>query len=289
MSILTKVFALLVSVLSIFLCGVMVVFVANTANYRAEADRLRAQVTAATTDAANSRKALDDVITRRDATHQILNSNYRTLEMQYDEMMRSMTVESQRRQQAESERTIAINLSRSLRETIDDMYATQNQIHAALNAAHEQMLTAQAQVVALRREVDGQRNRADQESTVRRQHEEKIYALEQSIEQLRSRLQQVSLASREMTYQADQVSQTSVAASGVPIRGQITEVRDDLASISVGSSSGVQQDMMFKVYRDNQYLGDLKVIYVEATESAGRLVLAQGDVFKGDAVTTGFN
>ena len=125
--------------------------------------------------------------------------------------------------------------------------------------------------------------------SISKQYREKIYALEDSLVQLRNQLQKVTIASRDPQVLGDQVSQAREVAPGIPIRGQITDVEDNLASISVGSASGVQKDMRFKVYRDDSYLGDLKIIYVQPDEAAGRLESQQSRIVKGDSVTTGFN
>ena len=159
----------------------------------------------------------------------------------------------------------------------------------ALDSAHEKMLHAQAQVVELRRELNGEQNRADQLESISKQYREKIHELEDSLVSLRNQLQEVTLASRDPAVLGDKVTQARQVAPGIPIRGQITDVDNNLASISVGSAAGVQKDMRFKVYRDDSYLGDLKITYVQPGESAGRLESQQSRIVKGDSVTTGFN
>lgn len=57
-----------------------------------------------------------------------------------------------------------------------------------------------------------------------------------------------------------------------PIRGEIVEVSGSLATISVGSSDGVRDGMVFVIYRGTEYIGDLEVTDVEPNLSAGRLM-----------------
>ena len=73
-----------------------------------------------------------------------------------------------------------------------------------------------------------------------------------------------------------------VAASA--IRGRVLEVQGNLVSISVGSSDGVQKDMVFVVYRDNDYIGDLRVTEVAPNRSAGRLIRSEGAARVNDMV-----
>jgi hypothetical protein len=75
-----------------------------------------------------------------------------------------------------------------------------------------------------------------------------------------------------------------------PIRGEVKQVRGNLASISVGSADGVSEGMTFLIYRRGpkgskpQYLGSLKVTRVDANESAGNIEQSAGDIRSGDVV-----
>ena len=74
-------------------------------------------------------------------------------------------------------------------------------------------------------------------------------------------------------------------AVAVPIRGQITELADDLVAISVGSSSGVRKGMTFIIYRGGEYLGKLVVEMVEPDRAGGRITTRVGQIQVGDYVT----
>jgi len=84
---------------------------------------------------------------------------------------------------------------------------------------------------------------------------------------------------------AEQEQVTALSeVSGSPIRARITEVSGNLATISVGSSDGVAQDMVFVIYRGLDYIGDLKISKVEPGQAAGRIVRSTGTVKIGDEV-----
>lgn len=73
-----------------------------------------------------------------------------------------------------------------------------------------------------------------------------------------------------------------------PIRGEVTDVKDGLASISVGSSDGVVEGMTFLLYRAGvagskpMYLGTLRVTRVEANACAGSVETTEGQIRPGD-------
>jgi hypothetical protein len=67
-------------------------------------------------------------------------------------------------------------------------------------------------------------------------------------------------------------SPATAPTSVAPIRGAIVEVDGKLATISVGSSDGVRDGMVFVIYRGKEYIGDLEVTDVEPNLAAGNLV-----------------
>jgi chromosome segregation ATPase len=69
------------------------------------------------------------------------------------------------------------------------------------------------------------------------------------------------------------------------ITGQVTAVRDDLASVNVGSSSGVKKGMRLIVYRGEAFVGYLDVEVVESRKAAGYLRTTKLIPQAGDKVT----
>lgn len=79
-----------------------------------------------------------------------------------------------------------------------------------------------------------------------------------------------------------------VSAMTSPIRGEITGVNGGIAEISVGSADGVAPGMEFMLYRSTskssqpEYLGTLRITRVEANRSAGVVEQANGEIRRGD-------
>lgn len=82
----------------------------------------------------------------------------------------------------------------------------------------------------------------------------------------------------------------AMSAAVAPIRGEIKDIKSGLASISVGSADGVAHGMTFLVYRKApkggkpQYLGSIKITRVDANEAAGEVEQSAGDIKSGDVV-----
>jgi len=72
-----------------------------------------------------------------------------------------------------------------------------------------------------------------------------------------------------------------------PVKGEITRVQGSLASLSVGAADGVVPGMNFLVYRRSGskpvYLGTVKITRVNANESAGTIEQSEGSIQPGDS------
>ena len=149
------------------------------------------------------------------------------------------------------------------------------------------MIAAQTQMIELTRQLNSERVKTDQLEAIRRQYSENIHELEDENASLRQKIEKVTVASSKFRPDT-QVTMTKPQEQGVPIRGQITEISNDKAAISVGISSGVRKGQTFWITRSNRFLGNLEIIHVEPSEAVGRLVNPQGAIAAGDSVTTGF-
>ena len=115
----------------------------------------------------------------------------------------------------------------------------------------------------------------------RRALQEQRYALEQQLETIQKRGGTAAAPVEEAPAAATAEPATPPSA---PIRGQIVDVKDKVASISVGSADGVTEGMSFVVYRGSNYLGKLKVTLVEPKGAAGDLTLVRGEIRPKDFV-----
>ncbi len=289
MSTLTKTMVVVVSVLAIFLCGALVVFEMNQANYRQAYEDQKARTAAAMTQALAYQEETSRVKTGQEKVLAQLKDSIQLLESQVSQLARERDSQSKARAQADSTANTAVALSESLRDTIDNMYVAQQFIQEELNKSHANMIVAQTQTIDLRRTLNGEQVKSSQLELIGKLRLEKIQELEDENAKIRRRLQEVTLASNEMRPEDDKVSQTLIRDSGVPIRGEITDLKGELVALSIGSASGVRENTRFRIVRGGNFIGEVLVTEVEASESAGRLVNKLGTVIQGDKVTTGFD
>ena len=111
MSVLTKILALLVSLLAIFLCGVVLVFVTNTEHWKAAYEDQLGLTKAAQVQAVVAEEAMRTEKARTEA-HILQQDNIiAALEKQNSELMRQWTSEAQARSAADGRASSAVALS----------------------------------------------------------------------------------------------------------------------------------------------------------------------------------
>ena len=289
MSSLTKVFVVLVSLAAIFLCGIVVVFDANRANYKKAWEDERQLRMAAQVQAVAAEEYMSQSIAHYQTMIERFKNNLLAVEQQSSNRLIELASATQAQAQAESKSATAVALSESLQNTIDNMYMAHLALQEQLTESHAKMIASQTQVIEVRRELDNERVKSAVLETTSKEYLEKNVSLENENAQLRQELQSVSIASSEFREKNDKVGMREPGVSGVPIRGVITDIDDDLAALSVGTSSGVREGMKFRAIRGDRYLGDLVITRVEATESVARVVRRQRTVVAGDMVSTGFD
>ncbi len=77
----------------------------------------------------------------------------------------------------------------------------------------------------------------------------------------------------------------AAAPSAEQITGTVTTVRNDLASINIGSSNGVKMGEKLVIFRDGKFIGYLQVELVDASEASGIITDKVADPMQGDKVT----
>ncbi|MDH4202210.1 MAG: hypothetical protein OEV87_04900 [Phycisphaerae bacterium] len=270
MSILTKILAVLLSVFSLLLVGMVVTFVGNSNNYKASYEEqitlnavMRGTVTEATRQynelvkkSGELQKDLQDEILNLKAEKDLLASELRKserLSMQYQNQANSMT-------------SVLAGFDQSVKNLL-----------ASLNKTQKELDEARAEGIKSQKELNQMTSDLY----------EKIVQL-QSIEAERRRLleQKTELENRAATVGTpreivapvtplpNQMASPAVAApAGTDIKGQIVEIEGNLVTLSVGSADGVAKNMVFHVTRGDRFVCDVIITNVDINRSAGTLDL----------------
>ena len=294
MNVLTKVFVVLMTILSVVLVSLVVPFVANTENYKDQVKAAESRANAAEATAAVAQQ-------RADASRSELVS-------QFDDAKK---VEAALRGSNDSLKGELATTRGDLERTRADLVRTQADI-ANLTSANDQFAKIQVDLqkeLAMRREettkqakqiieLEGANN--DQSSataTLRRQVRLAQENLVKTQEELTEANRVLSLFPPDVLSQYTKPSASASADTGVvanpPINAQVSDVKQagevSLVQLNVGSSGGVKDRMVFQVHRDGNYVGTVIVMTVDEQASVARVKLLKtgGAIKAGDFVRSG--
>ena len=288
MSTVTKVFAVLVSLLSIFLCGVVVAFMGKVQDYKELYEDQKVLADAAQVMAYSAEQRLEKANLTYGKAAELTSERLKDLREQYNTMSVDLAQAEQQSSMESGKADSAIKLVSAMRNTIQDMQTAYESLWADFDGNRSQMLQAQTQVTELTRQINNEMARTKQLEDTNRRRAEQIAGLEEQIAKLNQQLDKYNLAQKE--FDSDfSVAQVLPEMAGVPIMGEITAMDDKNIAISVGSASGVRENMRFWIVRGDKFLGNLDIIYVEPDEAVGRLSNMQDIIVEGDMVTTDFN
>ena len=288
MSTLTKVLIVLLTVFSIFLCGIVVTYVANAENQRGRADTLQRNLQSAkrTED-----KAVNDARIAKEETEQ----TRRDLEAQMNELQVAFSdlqanFDAVKRENAQ------------LVQRVTDMGASVEQANALQASQMQQAQTAQQDVVALRADqtrLDKELKETDQllmeKMAVLAQLEAKNKQLIEANQELETQLNQylrqsgrAAVTPQPVTPTRTIVQPAPATAKDIALNGRVTAVdmKNALAEISIGAAAGVKPDMNFHVIRGQQFVCDILILDVDADKAVGVLKRVQGAPQSGDLCAT---
>ncbi len=274
MSTFTKIFIVLLSLFSIFLCGTVVTYVGNVNNYKA---------------------LFEDT----EALNRSLTSENTSLKRQYNEKVALMKEQekklTERIQQFEDDNSkLAVDLRKSERMSLE--YQGRVNSWAGILTSFEQTIANLEQSLKLTQK---QLNKANSEGIKDRKELNEITAsfyekmvqmesleaarrrlLEQKTD-LEKRMNQImgpdtfgSRAVQPVTPDIDS-ARPSVIFGGADLNGLITEVGESMVIISIGSADGVKKGMVFHVIRGDDFISDILITDVDTNKSVGVLDLVQ--------------
>ncbi len=289
MSTLTKVLALLVSAIAIFLCGVVVDAFANAEDLKDQLSDETRKIKQAKDECQIMADQLEASVVNHQGEKKDLNAELSRVNDKWTEAKGSMIKAISENGSLETKANQAVVLSSVLAKTIDGLTVTNTTLVDELSKLKEEVVATKTMYNEMARKYNSSVVMVSRLQTNVKHLEEKLHVVENEKAVLASQLRRAAVVTGTETAPVDNVNDVAVAPSGIPIRGEVTDVDENRIAISVGTSSGVRKGMSFNVVRGDKYLGNLEVIYVRAGDAVGHLTNPQGNVVKGDIVVTGFD
>jgi myosin heavy subunit len=295
LSTLTKVLIVLLTVFSIFLCGIVVTYVANAENQKERADGLQRNIQTARANQADAEQQLEDEKARAQAEKTKLDQQITELGARITALEGNLDLATRERDQ--------------LVQKVANMTAAVENATAASQKQTELFEAAQQEVQDLRADQDNRKKELDETNQMLLEKLALIAQLEGKVRQLTEENQEVESSLNQYLQQYGRVATrpaTTVAPAGTAVQpvvmgptaqtrlislsGQVTgvDMNSGFVEISIGAASGVRPQMKFHILRGDRVVADLRILETWPDKAVGTVqLLQQGAAPRaGDKVTT---
>jgi predicted nucleic acid-binding Zn-ribbon protein len=276
LSTLTKVLIVLLTLASIFLCGIVVTYVASAVDYKEKFDNQQNRYQAAERRADSADRNFNDlkdetVKIKLDLNNQIAALQERINGLQADLKQCQIDRDDARRKEDSWEaaakdfsKTVAMNdklradAEAELKQTKADLIKERSE--------HEQTTDALMTKMAV---ID------DLEARTKRLIEEKT-ELQSKLNEMLQQYGKITASSEPVTPMKSS-AQVAPGVKDINLQGIVTDVepQERLAEISIGQAEGVKKGMRFHVTRDDKYICDIVILDVMPEKSTGWLEMLQ--------------
>lgn len=287
MSTLTKILVVLLTLFSIFLCGIVVTYVANADNYKDKYTKLKSDKDALDRKAASLTEDLEKKTAERDALEKRLQGDVTTAQSKLNEVQAKLS-------DAEREKARMLEQVNNFTAVTKDFSVTNEKQRQMLDETQAALKKAQAELVELNKKLDEvtaalvERNAiVDTLETEKRRLVEEKAGLQNKLDDMLRGGGRVATVTPVTPERATaRPAQPTVASIG--LKGQISgvDLKNSWASVSLGSADGVKEGMRFHVTRGDQFICDVLIISVDTEKAVGVLELLQQPPKVGDSVAT---
>jgi cell shape-determining protein MreC len=285
---LTKVLIVLLTISTIFLCGIVVTYVANADNFKQRYNKLTSDRDALNEKVESLTAQLNEKIQQKDDLEKSLNNQTAALKVKADELQTKLnTMERENKELVDKANTFA-SVTKAFTETNEKQTQT-------LNAALEDVKQLKADQIKLSKELDEASSALMEKNAIIESLEIEKRRLTEEKADVQTRLDRMLQAGGRMAAASEPVTRergpalaAQPATQPVALKGRVVEVdaRNSLATLSIGSADGVKEGMNFHVTRGDDFICDIRIIDVDTDKAVGTLELIQQQPKIGDNAST---
>jgi len=279
-------------VASVFLCGIVVTYVANADNYRQKYDTIKTERDAAVKNSESAKRQLNENIDKTDREKTDLNNRIASLERKFEELQADLT-------EAERQKALLQEKVNSWTAIVMDFSKTTEDQGQLLKSTLDELRTIQTERIKKDKELKQTTNVLVEKMAIISTLEEKNNRLLEERADLNNKLNQLLRqygkvvapfvpVTKERTVVQPAPLLPSRPAIDIGLKGLVTVVdsKNSMAEISIGSAHGVRENMKFHVTRGDEFICDILILDVDAERAVGILDLVQQMPKVGDKVSS---
>ncbi|MHC4083745.1 MAG: coiled-coil domain-containing protein [Planctomycetota bacterium] len=288
MSTLTKILIVLLTISSIFLCGIVVTYVATAQNYKKNYNSQRAELDSLKKTTADKIEQYNQKAAEKDALENKLNSEIAKLNTEIGLIQGKL-------KEVEALKKIEEKRSSDMASVVETTSQTSSETTKLLIDTQADLTKLKSEQIKLIAQFDDtSATLLEKLAVIQTLQKEKKQLLEEKIE-LQNRMDKLLQPTGRtpapvvaVTPKTEIARPAPVIAEKIGLKGLITAVdtKNKMASISIGTADGVKEGMKFHVTRADKFICDILIIDTDAEEAVGALQLVQEQPRPGDTVTT---
>lgn len=289
MSTLTKILIVLLTLSSIFLCGIVVTYVANADNYREKYTNIRSDRDSLDKKLKAKTKEANEYIEEKQQLEDKLRSEIATLSAKVGKLEGNL-------RDVERERASCLRQLESWTSITKDFYTTNDKQGALLKNTLDELNRIQAEQIKQRKELNETTAELVEKMAIVEQVQAENRRLLEEKTELRARLDSILRPAGEAVAEVVTVTpektirrrRTGPATMQIGLKGLVTDVDmgNSLVEISIGSADGVKEGMKFYITRGEEFICDILIYDVEPEKAVGLLDLVSKRPKAGDDVST---
>lgn len=296
MSPLTKILIVVLTVASVFLCAMVVSYVANAENYKEQYENLR-----------NSSLVANQQRNQAEEDLKTAKAKFENAEKSFQRKSSDLNSELLKVQgdlsEAKREQARLLEEQNKYKNLADNFQKTMDHQGKMLEKTQAELEKSRAEGINLEKELNETSNTLIEKLAVVDSLQKKIGRLEKEKSDLLARLNEplkpygkvarttVPQTPGNFTDVAVVNNSTKVLpVMDIDIKALVkaVDMKNSMASVSVGSADGVTLGMRFHVTRGSQFICDIIIISVDVEEAVGKLDLVQQQPMAGDNASTNF-
>lgn len=288
MNTLTKILIVLLTLSSIFLCGIVATYVSHASNYKQLYEDEQRQSQAAIGKQEYAEQQLDERKKKYQLQENDLKKRVAALTTDIgslrDELKTLKTEKAGLEQKVES----WVTMMKDLTETTDNQQQLFKNTFEELNTVKADQIKEREQLKEITDKLIEKMAIIDTLMAEKRRLEEEKHQLQNQLSQsLQPRPEKVPFVSP-VTPKEDIARPVKPAVRDIGLKGLVAAVdlKHGLAQVSIGSAHGVKEGMIFYVTRGREFICEIHIFYVDAENAVGDLKRKKYDPRNGDTVST---
>jgi hypothetical protein len=283
----TKVLIVLLTISAIFLCGIVVTYVANADSFKQKFEGQSNALRALEQEKGNLTKQLNEKIQQKDDLEKSLNAKVIAAKAEADDLKVRLNT-------AEREKADLVTRTNNMEAVTKDFSDTTKKQTETLNAALAEVTQLKQDEIKLKQELEQTSSALIEKNAIIDSLEAEKRRLIEEKADVQTRLDRTQIGGKAavpspaVTHEKGNVTASDTAVEQINLKCKVAEVdaKNSMATISIGSADGVKEGMTFHVTRGDAFICDILIVDVDTEKAVGVLQLVQQQPRVGDSAAT---